>query len=73
MSAHDLFSYRDEIEATARVLSANEAWAEAQRKARVAPHGQKLVRQARLQAAFAEVLRAELELKQIQASLRSRR
>ncbi len=66
MSAEDLFSWRAEADAAAVVAQAEEVRAKAQRALQVAPHGQVRSRQARLQAATAEALRAELALAKIQ-------
>ncbi len=72
MSAEDLFSWREEADAAAVVAQAEEVRAQAQRALHYAPHGQVRTRQARLQAATAEALRAELELARIQREGKTR-
>lgn len=66
MSAPDLFSWRDEAEAAKAVAAAESARLAAERKLRIAPHGEVRSRQARLQAATAEALKAEIRLERLQ-------
>lgn len=70
MCARDLFGWRDEADAAAQVAAAEAARAEAERKARVAPHGQVQTRQARLIAATHEALKAELALSRVKGGAR---
>jgi hypothetical protein len=66
MSAQDLFVWRDEADAFERLRQALQVRAEAERARRYAPRGQILIRQARLEEATADALRAELELVEVQ-------
>jgi hypothetical protein len=66
MSAQDLFTWRDEADAAARVVEAEEARVAAERAARFAPHGHVLERREKLRLATLAALAAELELKRIQ-------
>lgn len=66
MSAQDLFGWREEADAAERVAAARAELAAAERARRCAPHGEVRARQARLEAALAATLRAELQLAQAQ-------
>lgn len=68
--ALDLFTWREEADAAAKVAAAEAARAAAQRKAAFAPIGTKREREARLQAATVEALRAEVALTQVQQQAR---
>lgn len=70
MSRFDLFTWSDEAEAAAELAQAEEAYALAERKARVAPHGEIQTRRARLQQATHQLLAAELQLARIQRGLK---
>ncbi|WP_374569665.1 hypothetical protein [Phenylobacterium sp.] len=66
MSPADLFTWREEADAAQAVAAAEALRALAERKRRVAPHGEVRNRQARLEAATAAALRAEVELERVQ-------
>jgi len=66
MPGRDLFGWREEADATAQAVAAEEARLAAERKARVAPYGQVRTRQERLIQATHEALRAEVQLSRIQ-------
>ena len=67
MSPADLFTWREEAEAAAKVAAAEAERAQAARSRRYAPHGEIRTRQARLEAATAEALRAEIALTRLRA------
>lgn len=67
MTPADLFTWREEVEAAQRVAQAEAERASAERSCRYAPHGQVRARQARLQAATAEALAAEIRLARLRA------
>lgn len=64
--AVDLFGWRELRMAEAAVAAAHARQAEALRRFRCAPHGEKTARHAALTAATAESLRAEAELAAVQ-------
>lgn len=66
MPSRDLFGWREEADATAQAVAAEEARLAAERKARVAPYGQVRTRQEQLIAATHEALRAAVQLSRIQ-------
>lgn len=63
----DLFTWREEADAAAVVVQAEEVRAAAMRAVQYAPHGQLRARQARLQEATNAWLRAVVALKLVQA------
>lgn len=65
MSPADLFTWREEAEAAEKVAQAEALRAHAERSCRYAPHGQIRARRARLQAATAEALAAEIALQRL--------
>lgn len=65
MPAIDLFHWREEAEAAARVAEAEQLRAQAERARRYAPKGTVGVRQARLAQATAEALKAEIALRRV--------
>lgn len=73
MSAYDLLTWRDEADAAKRVAELEAERLDAVRARRYAPHGQVRQRQARLESATLEALRAELELAEIQRMARLQR
>ena len=61
----DLFTWRAEADAAAEVAKAEEARAQAARKARYAPHGAVEARRRRLAEATRQALLAEVELQRL--------
>jgi hypothetical protein len=65
--ALDLLAWPEIAEARAAVVSAHAEAAEAARRVRCAPHGEKVVRLKALQTAVSATLKAELELARLTA------
>lgn len=65
MPAIDLFHWREEAEAAARLAEAEQLRAQAERARRYAPKGTAETRQARLAQATAEALKAEITLDRV--------
>ncbi len=65
--APDLLAWPEIAEARAAVVAARAEAAEAARRVRCAPHGEKLVRLKALQTAVSASLKAELELARVSA------
>jgi hypothetical protein len=61
----DLFSWRDEADAAAAAAAAEAARGQAERRARFAPRGTKVHREAVLRAATHDALRAEVALSRL--------
>ena len=65
MAKADLFTWREEADAAAQVVAAEEARAAAEQKARFAPKGTKQERDARLRAATIASLQACAQLAKV--------
>lgn len=65
MCPADLFTWREEADAAKAVAAAEAARAAAERKARIAPHGEVRNRRARLEAATLAALQAEVRLERL--------
>lgn len=62
MTGADLFSWREEAAAAAAAAAAEAARIQAERRARFAPRGTKVAREAAFRAATLDALRAEVAL-----------
>lgn len=72
MTGADLFTWRDEVDATEAAKAAENARLDAARALARAPHGQVQIRQQRLAEATRSALAAEVELQRIRKELRGR-